>query len=95
VRKEIAKQAVETNLQGWTSANFVEISDCALQQCQTHAPAKLRPGMFTIIACVAVIGVGYWTDRLSGKEMVGFDDASAERCFRSPIMLGTVVDRVH
>jgi hypothetical protein len=34
--------------------------------------------MFTIIACVAVIGVGYWTDRLSDKETVGrpfvFDD---------------------
>jgi len=34
--------------------------------------------MFTIIACVAVIAVGYWTDRLSDKETVGrpfvFDD---------------------
>jgi hypothetical protein len=34
--------------------------------------------MFTIIASVAVIGVVYWTDRLSDKEMVGrpsvFDD---------------------
>jgi hypothetical protein len=38
----------------------------------------MRPDMFTIIACVAVIGVGYWTDRLSDKETVGrpfvFDD---------------------
>jgi hypothetical protein len=34
--------------------------------------------MFTIIACVAVVGVSYWTDRLSDKETVGrpsvFDD---------------------
>ena len=34
--------------------------------------------MFTIIACVAVVGIAVWTDRLSDKEMVGrpavFDD---------------------
>ena len=34
--------------------------------------------MFTIIACVAVVAIAIWTDRLSDKEMVGrpavFDD---------------------
>jgi hypothetical protein len=34
--------------------------------------------MFTIIACVAVVAIAVWTDRLSDKEMVGrpavFDD---------------------
>ena len=34
--------------------------------------------MFTVIACVAVIAIVYWTDRLSDKETVGrpsvFDD---------------------
>src|SRR5262245_52240551 len=46
--------------------------------------------MFTVIACVAVVAIVYWTDRLSDKETVGrpsvFDDDNntADRCFRSP-----------
>jgi len=40
--------------------------------------------MFTIIACVAVVGIAVWTDRLSDKEIVGrpsvFDDDLIRQC---------------
>jgi hypothetical protein len=71
----------------------------------------MRPDVFTIIACVAVIGVGYW---VSDKETVGrqfvFDDdlirqsiVFARRDLRLIawvlaailIMLGIIADRVH
>ena len=61
--------------------NIVGFRDCPLQRCplKFRGLANVRADiMFTIIACVAVVAIAVWTDRLSDKEMVGrpavFDD---------------------
>ena len=68
---------------------IVEFRDCPLRQCpKIHAPAKVRADiMFTIIACVAVVAIAVWTDRLSDKEIVGRPSVFDDDLIRQSIVL--------